>query len=444
MTVLEEAVQLLETKPAPALTLNDLDPAGRYNVSLYRVARAVTDKKVDSEMNVLVADARKAAEGVARRGGAGADAVRAGAAVDAFEAWLDRAKPPPGVPPIDRAGPASEKLAEGKRWKYDGPGIAYKNEAMGLRLEFVDLPDADCFMCKSEVSVGLFSAVMAAAGPEVMKQLKPPDGGLKGWTIQSGPIEPTVDWFTRDPNQKGASYVPNVGDLPAPAGRGRSPMYPIQRISPKTAERFAAELNCQIPTVRQWEAALAEELKLNPTGLWNVRDRKSWQDNIRAGGSNAPKTWLVVGDADGVKSELTDFWYTEPDGRFPSKGKGAIPYEDDGHLLFQMVDPAAPGAEPAGPWARVGKGARFDHIIGNVAEYVITDGDPKQYLAAGNSAVSPQLPLNTHVALRRDLERLGFADVGIRLAFKRPVRAYFARLNDALKPGDELFINRPR
>lgn len=446
MAVLAEAVKLLDAKPAPPLTLDLLDEAGRFNVSVYRVVRAAAAKAVDSEVGKRVADARQAAAAVRGAGGAVAGGPRAGVAVDELEAWLDRAKPPSDAPRIDQVGPAGE-APKRKGWRFDakfeGPGVAYTNDGLRVRLEFFDLPDAECYMCKTEVSIELFAAVMSAASPGAIKDVRAPEGGLMAWTIKPGPtIEPTADWFTPNPNQKGVNYVPNVGDLPPPAGRGRSPLYPLQRISPKVAELVAAELNCQIPTVRQWEAALAEELKLNPTGLWNVRDQKSWQNNINGGAF--PGTWGVVGDIAGQKAGLNDFWLTDPDGAFPRKEKGVKPYEDDGHLMFQMVDPAAPGAEPPGPWARVGKGARFDHIIGNVAEYVVTEESPKTYLAAGNSALSPQLPLNEHVRLSPERARLGFPDVGIRLAFKRPVRAYYVRLNENRKSEDQLFINRSR
>lgn len=436
--VLAEAVALIESGAA-LLTIDDLKPAGRYNVSAYRLIRAVEKKGLDSELEKLVGDARRAASDAAPKDEtASPDTARVAAATGLLESWLDRAKPRTDVPKVSEIGPAA--ITDPKNlWTYQGPGISYiQNRPPKIRLDFIDLPDAECYMCTTEVSVELFAAVMGAVAPKDLVGLREPLGQVQTWGKAGNSLVAAEDWLTV-PGTKAATYVANQDDWSRGLTPRRTLKYPVQYISPGLAEQFAGDMKCQIPTESQWNAALDAELIANPTGTWNLRDQASWKANL-AMFPNSPPRWELVGDPDGAKAGAADCWFA--DGKPPVAG--IVPFVNDGHLFFQPVDASVEPGTPANG-AKVGRGSVFHHIIGNVAEYVVSDTDKNKFLAAGNSALSPPLPLKQHVPIDPRYMRLGFADLGIRLAIKRPVPAYFVRLNNALAVKDRagVFITRP-
>jgi hypothetical protein len=417
MEVLAAARKLLDATPNPPLAEADLDAAGRYNVTVYRLRQAAADAEKDDKLKELEGNARRAAEGVKQS--------PAGEVATVLEAWLKRAEPVKGTLPIDQAGPAGTK---DKLWKYEGPGITYKT-ASGLRLDFVDVPGADCYMCTTEVSVELFSAVMGASGPDGLKDLADKPGIPQVWVKKGNTLESAEDWFTV-PAGKAATYAPNKGDWSRDVSRIRSRKFPMQWLPPDAVRAFVARMNCQIPTERQWKAALDEELKVNRNGTWNLRDQVSWQANLNSipAGATAASNWIVVGDPYSRQAGVAD----------------VLPNVNDGHLFFQPVDGSVEPGVNAPEWADVGKGKLFHHIVGNVAEYVVSDTDPNEYLAAGGSAISPPLPFKEAVKLDARLANYGFPDLGVRLSFRPPIPPYYVRLNKALPGSEGLFITRPQ
>jgi len=294
-----------------------------------------------------------------------------------------------------------------------------------------------CYLCTTEVSMGLFRAVMdqkaAWRDPRVTRWLQEvgnptkPLQGPRGWHMsedfQGNPE--TIDFGYAAPDRW--VWVPawygqqgldpeRVRQSPPSAG------HPMHRIPPHLALYFARLLGCRLPTSREWAAAYAS-MKATPGG-WNRSDRAWAQQKAHAADvEKRVRGETVFGDMPCYPDEAI----FRPAGTSVPERNEAQPAEaaDDGVLWFAKVD-----ADADHP---------FHHLVGNVAEYacdragtetVAADTDAVYRLVTsgaaavhvvGASALSPkQIRPDVPYPCRVGDDTYCFSDVGFRLAFTAP------------------------
>jgi len=316
--------------------------------------------------------------------------------------------------------------------------------------------DKPFYLCTTEVSMGLFIDVSAhrkALADEAVKRLKavkPAD--LCGWSVKGGQIAlrtkgrtPLRTWWL--PNTDVTWGTGEVGPLaPYPAGLSvplPDEKHPMHRLPPAAAMWFAGQLNCRLPSAAEWKAAYLAA-KRPGVAQANLRDL----------------TWKKQNDY--VTGTITDIrgqprWsrlnvFTVP-GVDAKMGKTAQPVAgaSDPHLWYAHVDD-----QPAQP---------FQHLVGNVAEYVfdapqafdekfkpgsaVAIADVEAFLAAGaggqlavigGSALSPpglwngvDKPFDEPKAVDK---AGGYADVGLRLVFTAPSLSQRRMTGEVVDEGD--------
>jgi len=326
-----------------------------------------------------------------------------------------------------------------------------RGEAFTLAFRLVKPPGAKKggYLCTTEVSLGLFKAVMdqraeadrgdaAWRDPAVQRWLKAAEKttlGPRGWhgsdkdfdgspdTIDLGYSSGTgrwiyvAPWYTvRDDRD------PEFARQPGPTAG-----HPVNRIPPHLALYFARLVGCRLPTSSEWTAAYAS-MKRTMEG-WNLggqawlrqRDHaRQIQELIRAGPSRP------FGDVPCYPDEGI-FRPADLERPEPHEAQPVAPDQDDGHLWFATVDSDT--------------GHAFHHLVGNVAEYTCEDVASQDALSAARPDADAAFQVLSHGALhvigasalspkgiRPDAAypcRLGadpdtFSDVGFRLAFTAP------------------------
>jgi formylglycine-generating enzyme required for sulfatase activity len=166
---------------------------------------------------------------------------------------------------------------------------------------------------------------------------------------------------------------------------------------------FATILGCRLPTPQEWRLAS----RASPTERPNLRDQTwrvqyQWAADRRANGY-LPDRGIFVPSNEVPNREV----WTESQvvGRTRSAADRAY---NDGVLFFHEVAPDG--------------GQSFNHLVGNVGEYVL---DGERMYVVGASALSPPAPVRSveqphEVANWRDGSNEGYSDVGFRLAFAAP------------------------
>ncbi len=210
--------------------------------------------------------------------------------------------------------------------------------------------------------------------------------GPRTWKLAGNALVATPareDWFrwsllAQPRNDKFASAVPFDESITAD-------QRPIQHISFAAAEMLAGRLGCRLPTKDEWTAALARR---TVGGSANLRDASFGLQQAH------------------VKQQVDS----------------QLPYPDDG--IFTPTD------TPLGPNAVDGQGTDstlffqavggehgFEHMFGNVAEWVLVDGKPG---VIGGSALShpTQDHRVPHTLSGRNTRGRSFSDVGFRLALQ--------------------------
>jgi hypothetical protein len=253
------------------------------------------------------------------------------------------------------------------------------------------------------------------------------------WNEQGGgPVRPSeywlrprsdalFDYYLIDPD-----YRFNHTKLAAEAGGDplNRPKLPMQYLPAHTALYVASRLGCRLPTSQEWNEAYKINATGGPGGTRNLRD-KTWQKQQAYVATKPPNT-LEFPDAGA-------FWpkgYTGP----RKSGAAAQAFSDDDHVLwFREVD--------------ADDKQLFHNLIGNVWEYLwedpasaestadkslrgwkaLLDSRPNQLFVVGGSALSaPEITAQTPTPLPVELNHtatgavdglVGFADVGMRLAF---------------------------
>ena len=289
--------------------------------------------------------------------------------------------------------------------------LTYSWPAKGHELTFVRVEPKQgdpAYLCTTEVPVGLFIDVVKATGRfgEMAKHLK------KGNTIYIGPRAFQIDeddeilkladsWLFRH-----NSLSPNVSLYP-PGLELKAPeeTSPMHQISVDGAAIFAELLRCRIPHLGEYMAAYARESgdRLQP-GRWNLRD----------------KTWSSY-SAHTIKLTNSALITSKPDAGIFSSGaeEGTNDAYDshDGTLWFEPVD--------------AGKATVFHHIIGNVAEYVMSSNTGRLHYVVGGSALSPA---DGSPAAEKQVSRTAeYSDVGFRLALSSPGNSFHIGLQEILR-----------
>ncbi len=275
------------------------------------------------------------------------------------------------------------------------------------------------YIGRNEISVGDFDGILQQASErgtlsELLVSFNPlqedPRSGPRAWTwrqfgLDSQAITPGGGWQSRGTRPDIADEYA-AGQVPPKPTRD-SPM----QHAPVAAMVFVANITgCRLPTRDEWLQALSQSMPdqstISPGTNTNLRDAKWKQQNDYV--VNAPRRFPdpAAGSA----------WSADDDASWNG---------DDGVLWFSDV---ITGDDP------------IRHLVGNVAE-VVLESDPPQTLAttpaaatqavrddasrfhvAGGSALSPPSvdPFTTRAIDVDPESKLGWSDVGFRLAFAAP------------------------
>ncbi|MDX2148526.1 MAG: hypothetical protein SFZ23_13490 [Planctomycetota bacterium] len=415
----------------------EVSPAARFNAMLHELSRAqstLSDADVRGRLQTFVADARGL--GLDRAGGdAGA---RANALLDKLQRIIDDKKPT-GTPP-DKAGPATvgwSGTANGATVVFtlprpvgDGP----------VTLEFAPVPGTQgvggneiTYLGVTEVSIRQFAGIMASSQEDLSELLAGRPILVQSWSEaerSAGFVQPgrVGEWRT------GGGWIRVGVSLSAEqratldAATGDAPSWdsPMQNITLGLAVYASRLAGARLPTAKEWADARAAV----STGSDDLGDA-----NLRDG------AWKRLFDA---RKTLTDM----KAGAWPGEGVfggGAIKPEDDSATWSRNDEQAL--------FRPVGQGSGlFRNLVGNVAEFVITEATNQAELApaeawklannrlsraswagvVGQSALSPPVG-SGDVGKVGPVERAasGYADVGFRLAFR-------AAPMGAVSPRDQL------
>jgi len=421
-----------------SLTSDDLrNPALRLNALIRGLRRDLSRQGIDE------AGAREVVSAFVTRAARDAAAVLSadeGAArlVARLEEALAAADAPPQQPQVDFStlGPG----ATGNAWRVEvidgGAELVYRRSVdrggrngggSELELRFVRVATSDgagAYLLANELSLGQFLGIMRTAGDwEDFSTLvltfigsTDPRRGPRVWEWEENSrglvlaVRPATAWLREVRTMEStpaylAGLNPGVPTLD----------HPLQQIPPDAAVYVAALVGCRLPTSAEWLAAYEAEGRAVPMDRRNLRDaawkrQQAYVEEVRRSGK------LPQWPDDGI------FW---PAGsRSERRGLTAESHPwDDGTLWFE------PAIAPTG----------VNHLVGNVAEYVFEDPSVFAGLASpepaairdlleanasklrviGGSALSaPEIPVDEPQALDLDAAiDLGFADVGVRIAF---------------------------
>ncbi len=298
----------------------------------------------------------------------------------------------------------------------------------------VEVSGKTVYLSTTEVSVGIAAGVLTSSTKSDVFAERTQDWnrfstrrGLRTWEPLSktplpagkpafGPpsgADALRGWFLKPAGADRAAGLLAVADAPGPQWTS-----PMQAVSPEAAAVVAAAMNCRLPTVDEWRAALVSE------GLAS-------SDEPPAGAQLRGRQWKKQFDA--VKAAraagVNNMGFPQ-DGAFVPAGGVATPSPE-------ADDDALPIDEPSFLMAPVdvGPGKTFKHLIGNVWEWVLVDGAKFERLGlddikkgsiniaadvrvVGGSALSSPAISRTqpHSAVAARAAS-GFTDVGFRVAF---------------------------
>ena len=329
---------------------------------------------------------------------------------------------------LSKAGPGA--LPDWRKTSEAGGTVTYAWRGHGHSLQFVrvtpSVPQAKpCYLCTTEVSLGLFIEVAVATKKwaemiKLMGNVEDPREGPRVWVVEAGNIRKSPTWVFDTPLLEGKHY-PDSAKPPEP-----DLAHPMQHVSLPAAIYLARLLGCRLPTYQEWLAAHELDRKTPDSRLPNLRD-KAW-----AVQRDFAKTLEEAGTAGGgVGGKVGPEFYPNaaifwPKGTTAQEDRKTAPAlnQDDKVLWFEKVG------------SRTGR--TFHHLTGNVAEYVFEKPDALAKLKSptaasvkafakaqgasarvvGGSALSPpglarDKPHELDLAVAGD----GFSDVGFRLAF---------------------------
>ncbi|MCB9845582.1 MAG: hypothetical protein H6811_06320 [Phycisphaeraceae bacterium] len=428
------------------VSASELSERTRYNVRLLAFVRAwqglggaPEDEAVKAQVTQFVQDAGAFSAELNADASDWIEKLRAAAAGGSGGGGANRGA-------LEEVGPGA------KGWELlDGVGVdqvTYRMAGTGREMTFIRLPDEagtgeSVFLAQSEVSIGLFSDVVSAAG--AWGQMTPwttlterqrassPGARRSGrlgawrWQAQTGRIVPAQEWFDPGPIERGiAFYDPGVESGLRPPGDDS----PMQQMTVAVAEAFCGLIGCGLPTQSQWLRGygLAGQRGLGPT---NLRDAVFVAQRDYAAG---PFNSVPLPPNVSVRTPLFPDEPLEPtpwyEGSVSEIGRreSARPVPDsgnDGALWFVGVETG-------------GTTGSFHHLVGNVAEFVALAGGG--YAVVGGSALSPpefgppETPIVMMPLKAKGGRPVALFDVGVRPAFSATGLDAPVALADVLRP----------
>ena len=289
------------------------------------------------------------------------------------------------------------------------------------------------FLCTTEVSLGLLIDVVEETSrwKQIGQLLKGDASAWEGprvWRYDAdGRLEPGEHLLDVSKVAGGEEVGRRLKDLDLGQPAEDQPM---QRIGPAAAVWFARLAGCRLPSPAEWSVGY-EIVRRGPgRPPPNLRDKSFLLQKRRV--SRFVNVHVLAGDF------WPDRWTFCPaevrDAVKTGQQAEAVTEADDGSLWFVPVDPGTGG----GPY----------HLVGNVAEYVYEKPEDLETLQASPDAVSgllhsgarnlaviggsalspPQVKVDTPYAIALPGAEEGFADVGLRLAFTAPTESLKGRL----------------
>lgn len=420
--------KIYDRKPQE-VSLQDLQPVGRFNFALCHLKRITADRGLKEE------DVRVAVKTFLDHHGAippeEPNKSKAKGLAEQLKQLLGDSLG--AIKNLEQAGPAlitgyTEQRDEAdciRRYYFRRSSKLSKPDLEFRRIKTRD--DEHVFVSTTEVSVRLFCETVnnSTLSKEIVTELgqvmtQHAEGYVQTWQLDGQKVVPYLNWF-RCEHAASQEYFEKNPQCRQPA---MSEYGPIQYIPPNVAIAFAKMLNCRLPRTSEWQicAKLAgKQANLKDTSWASRRHEKS--------------TYLL---------DSGIFW---PEGVRKTQGYNAVYWKDvnDSIVLFAPVDSGT---------------GDFRHILGNVAELVLDleehanlpatpekasswliKNSQKLGVVGGSALSSAEVDPHKRYALPLAPDRMGdvvFTDVGFRLAFTAPKASLQQRLQTILKNFDYL------
>ncbi|TVR52422.1 MAG: hypothetical protein EA425_04995 [Puniceicoccaceae bacterium] len=310
---------------------------------------------------------------------------------------------------LSTAGPA----ARGWTLETDPYGEDYTVSWSGYLLEFlpVETDEGITYVARTALSVGLFidwaweEGLWEELRPRLPVEMRDFDGndprlGPRTWVPEGpgGGFAPVEDWFAPWPEWFAVELYPAGID----PGRADDLSLPIQYLPPEVFRLLAESLGCSLLRPEVWRAALERNRVAGAPTNANLRDA-TWSRQHAHIAATVERLQPLVAlwpDSDAFGPGVMPGIQT---------GAAAVPatQRDDGVLWFLPVD-----ARPDEP---------FQHLIGNVAEFLHDPEAGRFYVAGGSALSAPEIDPEVPVPLPPGRGRSGYSDVGVRLSFAAPL-----------------------
>lgn len=404
-----------------------IDPKGASLPQLIRYRLAMGDllREVQAQPGRL-ADARvKSAVSVFLAKAAPLSAIRQDASFSGVYTELAKVPAAAGGGGVDltKAGPGSVSgWSIGSR---TADQVTYSSGSARLVFRKVTPPGGTpCFLCTTEVSLGLFRQ-LAGTKWQDFDRLLPLDEdavGPRGWSRSDQDLTAAESWMHDAPPTLMGRVYPAGSEPQAPKDA-----HPMQHVPFPAALYVCRLLNCRLPTSAEWLEAGKQNVASGSSPP-NLRDAtwKAQRDHLAR---------LVATDQVLATLHWPDVGTFVPKGMTLPAGKAAEPVAgaaNDGMLWFATVDSDS--------------GRAFSHLTGNVAEYTYEQPDALTRLASGTQTALAEVTGLAKPAGRAPLRVIGgsalsaakvapntpqpvpdpatgeewtqsFSDVGFRLAF---------------------------
>ncbi len=411
--MLQHAIELKRSFGPDADLFSGLSAAGRFNIALYLGRQQVHDSD-DHSTATLIAALKHSAQDL------------------------------PDQKPVQRLLARLARLDTKERFADQNPGDRFTLAVPGANPPFVfqrvEPPNERPFyLCTTAVSFGQFAGVVQAAGawqqtaafswgvapgqPDLRR-------GPRVWEWLAKPaLQMTTPLLWLHPDDDN-DYAPpfridrfNRTALSDDVGGNPTPDHPMQQIPAEAALYYSGLCGCRLPTAAEWRDAYAIFERTVPPERWNLRDQ-TWDQQRRYAADSASPTVRWPDEGIFRPEEVT----------IAAGADAKARPENDGTLFFRPVN--GPG------------GGTFHSLIGNVAQLICEAPDqfedladkssaaairaflaqwPNSLFVIGGSALSPpDVPLQSPLPVVHT--DVGYADVGLRLAFTAPARSLSERL----------------
>lgn len=299
-----------------------------------------------------------------------------------------------------RAGWSYEADVESGRVNYTHPDGQTRLSFVG-----VSLNGTTVFVGMHEISVEVFARTVGDVESQAaLRDLWPAladamAGGVSdrwrgprswAWDPQQG-VVPNSRWLSWD-EATGPAYPQGLVP-PRP-----TPDSPMQMVSFEAATAMAEAAGCRLPTTEEWRRALEAHESTSATdadggAAWNLRGRV-WSSQLQH---------ALDRDGQGLSAPWPDAGAFVPRGVAEGRNAGPETGHDDGVLWFEPVGAA--------------RGTTLRHMVGNVAEWVVSPETRTGQAIIGGSALSDRsLPVDEPFS-PPPVRQQSFSDVGFRLAF---------------------------